>query len=126
MSGDKLFGGMHDAQAAQVNRVVTPKQAMLDTVVEHGPVLLTQLWETQENSNEQIDALIADGLIVPIAVRLADGFVATTAKGMEAYVSFYGAQSPAEAKGVRIATYAAQERPIDWDSIPRTPVVSAT
>ena len=126
MSGDKLFGGMHDAQGTQAQRVLTPKQAMLDTVVECGPVLLTQLWETVENCADSINELIADGLIVPIAVRLADGFVATTAKGMDAYVDFYGAKSPMEAKGVRIATYATQDRPIDWAAIPSKPAVSAT
>lgn len=105
MSGDKLFGGMHDD-----NRKTLPATAAcLFELVERGPFKDSEVPEVdqQEQGFDQknLEVLLEEGKAIHITVRGQGGFVAATDKGMDAYLATLGEKTFAEAKRVRIATY---------------------
>jgi len=105
MSGDKLFGGMHD----DTRKTLPATAACLFELVERGPFKDVEVPEVdmqeQGFNQKQLNSLLDEGKAIHITVRGQGGFVAATDKGLDAYLALLGEKTFEAAKRVRIATY---------------------
>lgn len=107
MSGEQLFGGMHNSQtnAKQHETAEQVRLACLVELVNNGPFMMAQVPAEDADGFDAtgMEILIASGYASRITVRGRSGFVAATEKGTEAYQRYLGVDRSNEAERVRIA-----------------------
>lgn len=107
MSGEQLFGGMHNAQTTTTESKLAEqvRMACLTELVQNGPFMLAQVPEEDAQGFDAtgMNILIDAGLAARITVRGRSGFVAATEKGTEAYQRHFNVERTEEDKRVRIA-----------------------